>query len=75
MADVYVRTRVEAGKNEEAPYVTGSKKIGMVASEELTTGAGNVYRFFKGLNPNLIPIDIKLYSDDAHVGETDLNIG
>ncbi len=73
----YVRTLVEAGKLEEAPYVNGSKVVGMVASEELASGddAASVYRFFKGLNPNLIPIDIKIYADDAVVGATDVNVG
>ncbi len=75
MADVYVRTRVEAGKNDEAPYVTGSKKVGLVASVEFTTGTGNVYRFGKGLNPNLIPVDIKIYADDAVVGATEVDVG
>ncbi len=73
----YVRTLVEAGKLEEAPYVNGAKVVGMVASEELAAGddAASVYRFFKGLNPNLIPIDIKIYVDDAVVGATDVNVG
>lgn len=73
----YVRALVEAGKLEEAPYVNGSKVIGMVASEELAAGddAASVYRFFKGLNPNLIPIDIKLYVDDAVAGATDCDVG
>ena len=75
MADVYVRDLIEAGKLDEAPYVTGSKKVGIVASEEIGTGAGNVYRFFKGLHPNLIPIDIKIYADDALVGGDDVNVG
>ncbi len=73
----YVRTRIEAGKNDEAPYVNGSKIVGMVASEELAAGddAASIYRFFKGLNPNLIPIDIKIYADDAVVGATEVDVG
>ncbi len=73
----YVRTRIEAGKNDEAPYVNGSKIVGMVASEELAAGddAAYVYRYFNGLNPNLIPVDIKIYVDDAVVGATDVNVG
>ena len=73
----YVRTLVEAGKLDEAPYVNGATMVGMVASEELAAGddAASVYRFFKGLNPNLIPIDIKIYADDAIVGATEVDIG
>ncbi len=73
----YVRALVEAGKQEEAPYVNGSKTVGMVASEEFASGddAGSIYRFFKGLNPNLIPIDIMIYADDAVVGADDVNVG
>ena len=77
VVDKYVRTLVEAGKLEEAPYVNGAKVVGMVASEELAAGddAASIYRFFKGLNPNLIPIDIKIYVDDAVVGATDCDVG
>ncbi len=73
----YVRTLVEAGKMEEAPYVNGSKKVGMIASEEFAAGddAGSIYRFFKGLNPNLIPIDIKIYVDDAVAGADEVDVG
>ena len=76
-ADVYVNELVESGKLAEAPYVNGSKKVGMIASEEFAAGddAGSIYRFFKGLNPNLIPIDIKIYVDDAVAGADDVNVG
>jgi len=73
----YVRARIEAGKNDDAPYVNGAEYVGMIASEELAAGddAASVYRFFKGLTPNLIPVDIKIYVDDAVVGATDCDIG
>ncbi len=73
----YVRTLIEAGKLDEAVFVNGSNKVGMISSEEFAAGddAGSIYRFFKGLNPNLIPIDIKIYVDDAVVGATDVNVG
>ncbi len=73
----YVRTLVEAGKLDEAPFVNGANKVSMVASEEFAAGddAGSIYRFFKGLNPNLIPIDIKIYVDDEVAGADDVNVG
>ncbi len=73
----YVRTLVEAGKLDESAYVNGSKIVGMVASEEFAAGddAGSIYRFFKGLNPNLIPIDIKIYVDDEVAGADEVDVG
>ncbi len=73
----YVRTLIEDGKLDEAPYVNGAKKVSMVASEEFAAGddAGSIYRFFKGLNPNLIPIDIKIYVDDAVAGADEVDVG
>ncbi len=78
-ADVYVNELIAAGKLAEAPYVNGARTITMVETEELVVQSGavtaDVYRFFKGLNPNLIPIDIKIYVDDAVVGATDFDVG
>ncbi len=73
----YVNTRVEAGKNDEAPYVSGSRVIGMVETEEVHADDGvvSVYRFFKGLTPNLIPIRIRIYVDDAIAGATEADVG
>ena len=73
----YVNTLIAAGKLAEAPYVNGARTITCVETEELAAGddALSVYRFFKGLNPNLIPIDIKIYVDDAVVGATDVDVG
>ncbi len=77
--DVYVNALVEAGKQAESAYVYGARTITIIATEELTVSDGSttadVYRFFKGLNPNLIPIDAKIYVDDAVVGATDIDIG
>ena len=55
----------------------GSPAIVMVETVELAAGdsAGSVYRFFAGLSGSLIPIDIKVYSDDALTDENDADIG
>ncbi len=73
----YVNDLLEAGKLDEAAYVNGGNKISMIQSEEFAAGddAGSIYRFFKGLRPNLIPIDIKIYVDDAVAGADDVNVG
>lgn len=73
----YVNALIAAGKIAEAAYVSGARTITAIATEELASGddALSVYRFFKGLNPNLIPIDIKIYVDDAVVGATDVDVG
>lgn len=77
--DVYVNEKIEAGKIAESAYVSGSRTITMIETEEFIisdgSGTADIYRFFKGLNPNLIPIDIKIYADDAVVGATDINVG
>ena len=79
ITDVYVNELLESGKIAEAPYVNGARTITIIETEEfpIADGSANIdiYRFFKGLNPNLIPIDIKVYADDALVGATDVDIG
>ncbi len=79
ITDVYVNELIESGKVAEAPYVNGARTITCIEVEELPIADGSanidIYRFFKGLNPNLIPIDIKVYADDAIVGATDCDIG
>lgn len=77
--DVYVNEDVEANKLGNAPYVNGARVISIIETEEFIVSDGSVtadiYRFFKGLNPNLIPIDMKIYADDAVVGATDIDVG
>ena len=79
VTDVYVNELIEAGKIAESAYVYGARTITIIETEEfpIADGSANIdiYRFFKGLNPNLIPIDIKVYADDAIVGATDVDIG
>ncbi len=77
MADKYVNALIASGKLAEAAYVSGARTITCIATEEFVAGdaAGDVFRFFKSLNPNLIPIDIKIYVDDAVAGADDVNVG
>ncbi len=78
-ADAYVNELVEAGKQDEAAFTNGSAPVYMIESFELAvsdgSGTADVYRVFKGLNPNLIPVQIKIYVDDAVVGGTDMDVG
>ncbi len=78
-ADAYVNENVAAGKQAEACYSNGSAPVFIIETFELAvsdgSGTADVYRVFKGLNPNLIPIDIRVYADDAIVGATDIDIG
>lgn len=73
----YVNDKVQAGKVDEAQYVNGQDIVAMVETEELAAGDSNasVYRFFKGLNPNLIPIRIDVYGDAAITDANDCDLG
>jgi hypothetical protein len=79
ITDVYVNELLESGKIAEAAYVNGARTITIIETEEfpIADGSANIdiYRFFKGLNPNLIPIDIRIYADDALVGATNVDVG
>jgi hypothetical protein len=75
--DKYVNADVAADKLGNAALVNGARVIAMVATEELAAGdsAASVYRFFKGVSGNLIPMDIKVYYDDAITDEVDADVG
>ncbi len=79
VTDVYVNELLESGKIAEAAYVNGSRNLTVIETEEIAIADGSanidIYRFFKGLNPNLIIIDLKIYVDDAVVGATDCDFG
>ncbi len=79
ITDVYVNELVESGKIAESAYVAGSGTLTVIETEEIAIADGSanidIYRFFKGLNPNLIIIDLKVYVDDAVVGATDCDFG
>ncbi len=73
----YVSSLLAANKLDMAALVNGAVPIMMVQTEELAAGdsAGSVYRFFKGLKPNLIPVNLDVYVDDALTDESDADIG
>lgn len=77
--DVFVNEDRQNDKLANAPYVNGARTITIIETEELPVSNGavtaDIFRFFNGLNPNLIPIDMKVYVDDAVVGATDMDIG
>jgi len=74
--DKYVHADTEAGKIANAAFVNGARVIGMVGTEEIAAdGDGSVYRFFKGVSGNLIPITMKVYVDDAVTLAIDSDIG
>ncbi|KKM68555.1 hypothetical protein LCGC14_1459720 [marine sediment metagenome] len=79
ITDVYVSELLESGKLAEAPYVNGARTITVIETEELPIADGSanidIYRFFKGLNPNLIITQLKVYVDDAVAGATDCDLG
>ncbi len=75
--DKYVSANLAAGKLEAAGLCNGSKVIAMAQAEEIgaADGDGSVYRFFKGVKGNLIPLELKVYADAALTEIIDCDIG
>lgn len=75
--DKYVNSDVANGKLGNAALVNGAPTTTMVATEEIAAGdsAASVYRYFKGISGNLIPLNIDVYVDDALTDESDADIG
>ena len=76
VVDKYANADLQKGKLAEAVHVNGAKLVTAVTTFEVadTDDDGSVYRLFKGLNPNLIPLDIKI-NNDAITGGTDWDLG
>ena len=74
--DKYVGTLTAAGKLEKAALVCGDKTITMVATEETAAADddGSVYRFFKSVPANMIPVEITVVCDAITSG-TDFDLG
>lgn len=72
----YVRSLTAAGKLEKAGVVMGDKTITMVSTVEIAAADddGSVYRFFKSVPSNLIPVHISILCD-AITGGTDYDLG
>jgi hypothetical protein len=74
--DKYVGTLTAAGKLEKAALVSGDKLIVMVATEEIAAADddGSIYRFFKSVPSNLIPVEITV-ATDGQTGMSDCDLG
>jgi hypothetical protein len=72
----YVDDNVAAGKLGKAGLTSGDKIVVMVNTEEIAAADddGSVYRFFKNVPANLIPVEITVTTDGI-TGMTDTDIG
>lgn len=74
--DKYVETRTAADKLAKAAFSHGAEPIVIVATEEIAAGDddGSVYRLFKSVPSNYIPVQIDIVCD-AITGGTDYDLG
>lgn len=74
--DKYVETQTAAGKLGKAALTQGAKPIVMVATEEIAAADDDtsVYRLFKSVPSNLIPVQIDILTDGI-TGGTDYDLG
>lgn len=74
--DKYVGTLTAAGKLDKAALVSGDRIVVMVATEEIAAADddASVYRFFKSVPANLIPVEITITSDGV-TGMSDTDLG
>lgn len=72
----YVNANIVAGTRGEAPFVAGASTITFVESFEVAAADDNssIYRIFKGVPADLIPVDIKGFND-AITGGTSFDLG
>lgn len=74
--DKYVDADTEALKHTAAAFVHGDKTVVMVATEETAVADddGSIYRLWKNVPSDLIPVRIEIYND-AITGGTDYDLG
>lgn len=74
--DKYVNSDLADGKKADAIASVGQKLVVMVQTEEIAAADddGSVYRFFKDVPSNLIPVEITV-ACDAITGGTDYDLG
>lgn len=74
--DKYVDADLAADKKARAALSMGAETITMVATEEIAAGDddGSVYRLFKSVPANLIPVEITITTDGI-TGGTDYDLG
>lgn len=72
----YVEANLAAGKLAKSALSQGAETITMIATEEIAAADddGSVYRFFKSVPSNLIPVEITI-TCDAITGGTDYDLG
>ncbi len=77
VVDIYVNTDLQAQKLANPANLTGNKIVMAAVSFELTASDSNnsVYRVFPDLNPNLIPVDIKVMNDASGASASDYDLG
>lgn len=74
--DKYVETQTAAEKKAKAAFSHGADTITLVGTEEIAAADdnGSVYRFFKSVPSNYIPVEITVVCD-AITGGTDYDLG
>ena len=74
--DKYVNADLAAGKLAKAALSSGAEPIVIVATEEIAVADddGSVYRFFKSVPSNYIPVEITI-ACDAITNGTDFDLG
>lgn len=74
--DKYVETRTAAGKLAKSAYTVGAELVAIVATFEVAAADDDlsVYRLFKGVPSNYIPVEITVATDGI-AGATDADIG
>lgn len=74
--DKYVNADLEAEKLAPSAFVAGDKTLVAVATEEIAAADddGSVYRLFKSVPHNYIPVRIEIYNDAITAG-TDYDLG
>jgi len=72
----YVDADLAAGKKGNAAFVHGAAVVEMVTTFEVAAADDNasIYRLFKNVNPDLIPVEIEIMND-AITGGTDWDLG
>ena len=72
----YVNSDAEADKNGVSAFIDGDKTVCMIATFETATGDddGSVYRLFKNINHNYIPVKIEIACDAITAG-VDFDLG
>lgn len=74
--DKYANDALAAGKKAKAHLTTGEDTFTLIATEEIAVADddGSVYRLFKSVPANLIPVEITI-ACDAITGGTDYDLG